>query len=375
MTVHERRTVRRWGGTVAAAGLICSCMFWGSAQGRGAGSSPGYVYNSDNDAAMALFHMGGSARGQAFGGAYASLARGAEAAYWNPGGLAYQATKAEIVVSPRMYGKEDYELGQDGRSYFMTQAAYRWKTWAVGASYLHYSLGDILYNDGTAAGGSSGSGWAPNDVSLDRTLSYSQSGFILAGGGTFLRDHLGVGLSVKRLVSSFDGALVDTYLQGSETKSRGTGLALQAGGIYRVNEDLAAGAVIDLPSKVDWGSDTQDEGALRLQTSGSYCFFRSPVLLATAALQLENIGGAWARAHAGMEVTTFNLLSVRAGFKNLHLKSGDFDTGDLNKASAFTVGVGTHDLRLMEDIPVGLDVSFDSQDFNTQVATSLKVGF
>ena len=338
-----------------------------------AGEAAAVDYNSDNDAALALFHMGGTARGQAMGGAYASLARGAEATYWNPGGLAYQASRYEVQVSPRIFRGEDYELGKDARSFFVMQGACRWRTWAVGVGFLRHSIGDILYNDGTADGAPTSTD-GPNDVSADRTFSNGMTGIVVALGGTFLKDHLGVGAAVRRLSNSFTGLPATWRGYSTERTTSGSGTSLQAGVVYRVNEDLATAVVADLPSKVKWGS-RQDDSSMRLQSAASYRFLRGPAVLATAAAQLENIGNAWARASFGVELTTFRLVSLRAGLKNLHLKSSGLATADLNDGIAFTLGVGTADLVIGSRYPVGLDVAFDSQEFNSQVVTTLKVGF
>lgn len=334
-------------------------------------------YNSDNDAALAIFHMGGTARGQAMGGAYASLARGSEATYWNPGGLAYQSTSFEVQVSPRIFRGEDYELGENARSLFVAQGGYRWNrwgTWALGAGLLRHDIGDIVYNGGNVSGdlGSGGSG--PNDVSADNTFSNAQTGIVIALGGTFLKDHLGVGVAARSLSNSFSGLDPEWVSSHREVATSGSGTSLTAGATYRLNADFAAAGVVDLPSKVDWGGRL-DDSAMRVQTALSYRFLRGPGLSATAAAQMENIGGAWARAHVGFELTTFKLVSIRAGIKNLHLKSAGLATSDLNDAGAFTLGVGTSDLKLMSRFPVALDVAFDSQDFNSQVVTTLKVGF
>lgn len=331
-----------------------------------------YTYDDSNASAMSLFQMGGSARGQALGGAYAALARGAEAAYWNPGGLPYQRTRFELAVSPRIFRGEEYELGDDARGYFLVQAAYRWRSWAVSGSFLRSSVGDILYNSGT----DDGDGYGSNDVSLDRTFSYSQSGFIAAIGGTFLGDHLGVGLALKRLSSAFDGLPGSWSDANPGVETSGSGMGLQAGVVYRINQDVSAAGVVDLPTSVDWGRAEKDDAGYRIQTGASYRFLRGPTLFATVAGQLENTGGSWARAHAGIELTAMKLVSLRVGVKNMHLTSGVFGgTDDLNDAMAFTLGVGTYDLHLMESLPASLDVAFDWQDFNSQITSTLKVGF
>lgn len=345
------------------------CLF---ASGWSGVRAQAYDYVSDNDAAMALFHMGGTARGQAMGGAYVSLARGAEAVYWNPGGLAYQPARFEISVSPRIFQGEDYALGDDARSFIAAQGGFRWRTWALGVGFLHHSIGDILYNDGTVDGDPVGSG-GPNDVSTDRTFSNGQTGLVLAAGGTFLKDHLGVGAGVRRLSNSFAGLPPEWEAGHPKVATSGNGLSLEAGATYRVNEDLAVAGVVDLPSKVDWGGRT-DDGAMRMQTGASYRFLRRPTFLALASVQLENIGGSWARAHLGAEITGFRVVSIRAGLKNLHLKSSVLGTSDLNDAAAFTIGVGTADLKVMARYPVRLDLSVDSQDFNSQIVTTLTVG-
>lgn len=345
------------------------CLF---ASGWSAARAQAYDYNADNDAAMALFHMGGTARGQAMGGAYVSLAHGAEAVYWNPGGLAYQTTQFEVSLSPRMFQGEDYALGDDGRSLIAGQGGFRWRTWAFGLGVVHNSIGDILYNNGTVDGDPGDSG-GPNDVSTDQTFSNGQTGLVLAVGGTFLMDHLGVGLGFRRLSNTFEGLPAEWEASHPEVATSGSGLSLEAGATYRVNEDLAVAGVIDLPSTVDWGGRT-DEGAMRVQTGASYRFLRTPTVLALASVQLENIGGSWARAHLGTEITAFRVAAIRAGLKNLHLRSGVLGTSDLNDATAFTIGVGTADLKIKARYPVRLDLSVDSQDFNSQIVTTLTVG-
>jgi len=331
-----------------------------------------YSYDAENSSAMALFQMGGSARGQAMGGAYAALARGAEAAYWNPGGLPYQRTSFEIDISPRVFQGEEYELGDDARGYFLIQAAWRWRTWAISGSYLRQSVGDILYNDGGADGG----GDNPNDVSLDRTFSYGQSGFIAAIAGTFMDDHLGVGVAFKQLNSSFDD-LPDSWSQENQgVETSGSGMGIQAGVLYRINEDVSAAAVVDLPTTVDWGRADKDEVGYRIQTGAAFRFLRTESFLGSVGGQLENTGGSWARAHAGLELTCLQVVSLRAGVKNFHLKSSAFEgTEDLNDATAFTLGAGTCDLHLMDGLEASLDVAFDWQDFNSQITSTLKVGF
>ena len=97
-------------------------------------SASAFDYDADNGAATVLFQMGGSARGQGMGGAYASLCRGSESAYWNPGGLAYQEYRFEVQISPRFFQSVDYELGDDERSYLMAQGGVRIGKFAFAAT-------------------------------------------------------------------------------------------------------------------------------------------------------------------------------------------------------------------------------------------------
>lgn len=349
--------------------MVVAILMWGACVSLPARGGENYDYNPDNGAAMSLFRLGGTARGQAMGGAYASLAGGSEAVYWNPGGLGYQESRFQLVFSPRVFRKEEYELGQDERTYFMGHAGVHVRSWTVAVAFLHHNIGDILFNDGGAD-----DAYGENDVSLDRTFSNGQWGFILGAGGTFLTEHLGVGAGIRFLNHGFSGALIEGYA-GDDVETSGTGFAIQLGGTYRPNADLSVALVYDLPSQVDWGRAEKDKSAQRLQTAASYRLLRGPTNVLTVALQFENIGGAWARAHVGGEMVTFRRVALRAGFKNLHLKSSGIGTGDLNEATSFTVGVGTYDLVLMGKLPVALDVSFDSVDFNSQFVATLSVGF
>lgn len=318
-------------------------------------------YNQNNAAATALFHMGGSAGGQAMGGAYASLSRGPESMYWNPGGLAYQRSRYEVCVSPRVVRAEDEDAAGDNRSYFLVQGGWRWRTWVVGASLVHHEIGNLLFNDG-----------ASNEVDPGRTFGNSQSGVSLALGRTFLSDHLGVGACLRRLSNSLHGTL--GYMS-SDRDTRGTGLSLALGGLYRVNEDISGGVAYEPPARVDWGRVHKDESSSRLQAAASYRFFRSSSYLATAAAQLENTGWSWVRLNVGAEFVVLRRVSLRAGYRNLHLRSSSIDVADLNEASTATFGVGTADLRILGKVPVALDVAFDAQDFNSQTAATLRVGF
>lgn len=361
-TKAERGRVARERCVVRRRRRVGSCFLLGLCLVAGLGSAGAeeYDYNAENDAAMALFRLGGSARGQALGGAYVSLARGAEAVYWNPGGIAYQKTRGEVAVSPRLIQSEDYELVDDGRSYFTAQASGRWRTWALGVGVQQLSSGDLLFNDGTSY-----------EVDGEETFSNSQTGVIVAAGGTFLQDHLGVGLALRRLSSSFEGELGSVH----EGETSGSGLAIQAGGIYRVSEDLAAGLTYELPSSVDWGLAEKDESATRIQTGASYRLLRGRAIGALVAVQLENVGGSWARVHVGGEATIMRKIAFRIGYRNLHLKSSALDTGALNETSTVTFGLGTTDIEILRSVPLSLDLAYDHQDFNSQIATTLRIGF
>lgn len=321
-----------------------------------------YTYNPDNNAAIALLCMGGSARGLAMGGAYAALACGAEASYWNPGGLAYQGSRIELLLSPRVFRSEEYELGDDDRSYLMAQGGYRWRHMAFALGFLHHRIGGILYNDGSTT-----------EVRDDEIFSNSQTGLIAAAGVTILRDHLGVGISFRRVSNSFNDLPVATGQWSSETS--GGGWSIQGGLTYRVSEDLAAAAVIDLPSEIDWGLAQGDESASRIQTAASYRFLRSSTLEATAAAQLENVGRSWARLHLGGEVVAFHTVAIRVGYKNLHLVAAHLEVDDLNEAGALTAGIGSTDVHLFQKYDVQVDLAADWQDFNRQVVASFRLGF
>lgn len=334
-----------------------------------------YVYNADNNAATAIFDLGGSARGEGMGGAYAALARGCEAGYWNPGGLAYQETALELHLAPRIVQGEEYVVGDDSRSYFLAQAAYRWHNLALGLSYVHCGVGDIVYSDDGWDGGWGSDEYGPYEVDGSRVFDFAQSGIVLTIGGTLLQDHLGLGISFRRVSGSFSGNLVDEYVDRTGVDNSGSGISLQIGSQYRMNKDLSFALVIDLPSTVDWGRAEKDDSALRVQTGAAYTLAANPNVGLTIGGQLDNIGGSFVRLSLGGEIDVLQRALLRVGLRGLHLNSSTIDTGSLNESTSLTLGAGTHDLRIMESHPVALDFSLNPEDFNSQIAGSVRVGF
>lgn len=245
---------------------------------------------------------GVGARSAALGNAYASLAQGPEAVYWNPAGLAWdQRPSLNTMVSTlslhRQFNYAGLVLAWDPAAPTSTaRRALLPSSGAVGAwgiGWLSFSLGDDF--EGRS-----------DDTASFYTFGDKQNAYLLSHGRAIF-PWWAVGATAK----VFDRRL-DTFTASGAGLDIGTLLLLGP------QVHLAVQAQ-DLGSRLTWSTGYEERLPLTLRTSLAAWAWKDRLMLTT---QVEAVEGRQPVFGVGLEVTAVEILAARLGWEKDGLTLG-----------------------------------------------------
>jgi hypothetical protein len=243
-------------------------------------AAPGYASFSKDDAGTAaaqFLKLGVGARPAALGEAYAAVADGAAATYWNPAGLA-QVTRRDASFMHAVWFES---IAYDWFAY--AQPVRDWGVFGIGIQYLNY--GSI---DGTDASGNETGSFSPSDTGVTVSWGRTLSGVALGASVKYLSSRITE--TATTVAADFGGMcrLMDGRLSlGAAVQNIGAGLKyvddesplplnIKIGGAYALRENWLA--VLDVNAAADnepvYGAGTEYRYPIgeRMQAAGRLGF-------------------------------------------------------------------------------------------------------
>ena len=255
-----------------------------------------FAVASENSRATADFlNIGTGARPAGFAGAYTSLAEGAEAVYWNPGGVSLAESPQITASHYSWYQDINYEF--IAASYPVSERF----SIGVGASYLSYGKisGFDEFNSSTGDIGST---------------------YDLAGGltiGMVLSENISVGITGKYIMLSLAGQTAGA-------------MAADLGVTARFNRFTAGAALSNIGGKIKF-SDTGENLPTSLRAGLSA---ELPELSLVSTLEFENQFYGDFAIRSGLEYSFLNQYFLRGGYR--HYSGNDLS----NESTGLTFGAG-----------------------------------
>ncbi len=295
-----------------------------------------------------FLRIGVGARALAMGGAFTALSDDATSFYWNPAGLTRVKNLAVHFDHVPMFGgisqfnSASLTMGFDGRM-------------AVNLSWIRLGVDDIpryaplqgtRYDRLTRA-------QYRSTGEAEGTFANTDDAVMISFSRTEYFDlYLGGGFSANVIPAEFSMGVTAKYIRQSLDNAVGTGQGLDAGAMLRFvsskQEDgqpdtwLGFGAMVrDLSrTRIIWSTSSkhQDNVQTAVQAGIAASKLFNPVR-ARLTLSFDKEFGFYQESRMGMEVTFFNLLSIRGGlYKNYFSAGAGISIFGLNVDYAFVSG-------------------------------------